>query len=130
MEHKVTTYFSYTVDTDSCERDCFCRNWTEAIIYALPSWTVISGLLKKIERDRATEVIIESFQNLLIHRLNFILNGKQMQCSCLFPECFSILHILKNSGVGTKYCTFLFFLFCCEDAKHPLVCRYIKGIYN
>ena len=51
MEHKVTTYFSYTVDT-------------EAIIYALPSWTVISGLLKKIERDRATEVIIVSFQNL------------------------------------------------------------------
>ena len=64
MEHKVTTYFSYTVDTDSCERDCFSRNWTEQIIYPFPSWTVISGLLKKIERDRATEVIIESFQNL------------------------------------------------------------------
>ena len=46
------------MNTDSCGIDCFTKNWAKEIIYAFPPFAIISRMLKEIEKDEATGVII------------------------------------------------------------------------
>ena len=48
INHKVVRYYPYTVDTGSCEVDCFTKNWAKEIIYGFPSFAIISKMLKKM----------------------------------------------------------------------------------
>ena len=63
-------YYSYTVDSDSCGVDCVTKNWAKEIIHVFSLFAIISRMLKEVEKDEATGVIIVLEDPLLLPKTN------------------------------------------------------------
>ena len=58
LNFQLKPYISWKPDPEACHVDAFMLDWSNLVLYAFPPFSIISQVIKKIEVDGATGILI------------------------------------------------------------------------